>query len=49
MIKIIGEVLLLIGLLLICVLFAALLVSVILAIVEDIIDTYREIRDEKHK
>lgn len=49
MIKIIGAVLLLIVLLLICVLFVALLVSGILAIVEDIIDTYREIRDEKHK
>ena len=49
MIKIIGVVLLLIVLLLICVLFAALLVSGIIAIVEDIIDTYREIRYEKHK
>lgn len=49
MIKIIGAVLLLIVLLLICVLFGALLVSDILAIAEDIIDTYREIRDEKHK
>ena len=49
MIKIIGAVLLLIVLLLICVLFAALMVSGTLAIVEDLIDTYREIRDEKHK
>ena len=46
MIKIIGAVLLLIVLLLICVFFAALLVGGILAIAEDIIDTYREIRDE---
>ena len=49
MIKIIGAVLLLIVLLLICALFAALLVSGSLAIAEDIIDTYQEIRDEKHK
>lgn len=49
MINIIGAVLLLIVLLLICVFLAALLVSGILAIAEDIIDTYREIRDEKHK
>lgn len=46
MIDIIGAVLLLIVLSLICVLFATLLVSGILAIVKDIIDTYREIRDE---
>lgn len=46
MIDIIGAVLFLIVLSLICVLFAALLVSGILAIGKDIIDTYREIRDE---
>ena len=46
MIETIGAVLLLIVLLLICVLFAALLVSGILAIAKDIIDTYRKIRDE---
>lgn len=46
MIDIIGAVLLLIILSLICVLFATLLVSGILEIVKDIIDTYREIRDE---